>query len=182
MLNLVAMNRRILKATVLGLILFCSTQQVRAQSDETWALGLSGIYDFQTNGIGIGARAYFPLTERLAVSPQVAYFPSFNTIHELYAGLSAQYTLLFFPNWHVYALGAGYYNLWMNYSDYIGKVAKPNNFAGEAGVGIMKTYGCLKPFAEVRYDAKWVEIHLQLGILISFGDCFFKAPDLCPAY
>jgi hypothetical protein len=165
------------------LFLLLGALELNAQSDESWSIGASAIYDFQSNGIGIGARAYFPLTERFAVSPQVAYFPPFNSIHELYAGASLQFAFLFFQEWHMYLLGSGYYNRWFNARDYSGTAAKPNNFAPEGGLGIMKTYGCLKPFAEGRYDTKWKEFHVQLGILLSFGDCFIPSGrDRCPAY
>jgi hypothetical protein len=149
-------------------------------TDENRAYGVGLIYDFQTNGIGFGARAYLPLTERLAVSPQFAWFPPFNTIHEYYIGLSGQYKVYQMTSWHFYALAAVYYNNWQNSNDYVGKVAKPNNIAGEGGVGLMRTYGCLKPFFEARYDVKWKEAHIHAGIMISFGDCFL--PHLCPAY
>jgi hypothetical protein len=171
----------ILKARLLVLCMLLGCVRIQAQNDEHWALGLSGIYDFQTNGIGFGARAYIPLTERLAVSPQFAYFPPFNAIHEIYAGVSAQFKVLYIRNWHVYALAAGYYNRWLNYTNFDSKIARSNNIAGEFGVGIMKTIACIHPFAELRYDQKWKEAHLQIGFLISFGDCY-SAPHLCPAY
>jgi hypothetical protein len=151
-----------------------------AQAQEPWALGIGGIYNFQTDGIGADIRAYIPLTYRLTVSPQFFIFPT-NIVHEFYAGVSLQYTVLFIRNWQLYALGAGYYNNWYNYSSFDSKIAKPNNFSGEVGAGFMRSHGCLKPFIEGRYDTKWMEARLHIGILISFNDCF-SPRHLCAAY
>ena len=155
-----------------------------AQSEESKSYGISGIYDFQTNGIGVGARMYIPIAriDRLALSPQIDYFPPSNIVHELYAGLSVQYTVMYIRNWNLYGLAAGYYNRWLNYQKFDTKIAKQNSFAGEVGGGLMRAIGCFHPFVEVRYDTRWREAHLEVGFLVSFGDCFHHAPDLCPAY
>ncbi len=149
-----------------------------------WALGVSGVYDFQTNGIGAGVRAYIPLTKKIAVSPQVHYFLPFNNIHELYAGASFQYNLFKIRSFVFYPLAAGYYNRWMNYSKFEGPKAQLNNIGEEVGLGVMTWQGCLRPFAEQRYDIKWKEFIFHIGILISFGDCFGggQSHKLCPAY
>jgi len=151
-----------------------------AQDKEPWALGIGGIYNFQTNGIGAELRAYIPIVDKLAVSPQVSIFPS-NVVHEFYAGLSVQYTLFDIRNWHLYALGAAYYNNWYNYTSFDTKIAKQNNFAEDVGAGLMRSFGCLKPYIEGRYDIKWKEARLHIGILISFNDCFAPKQH-CPAY
>jgi hypothetical protein len=172
-------TQTLLKVLIWFALFFLTTSLTFAQS-ENRAYGVGAIYDFQTNGIGFGARAYIPLTERIAVSPQFSWFPPFNTVHEYYVGLSGQYKFFSLTNWHFYALAALYYDRWQNAADFHGKIAKPNNIAEELGVGIMKTYACLKPFLEARYDFKWKEVNVQAGIMISFGDCF--QPHLCPAY
>jgi hypothetical protein len=159
--------------------LFCSTVAV-SQTDEKVAYGLSAMYDFQSNGLGIGARAYIPWVEHIAFSPQIAYYPPFNSYHEIYIGGAAQYTFYQMVNWHWYALGALYYDRWFNSDKFEGKVAKPNNIAEELGVGIKRTYDCFQPFAEARYDFKWKEYSVQVGFMISFGDCF--VPFRCSAY
>ncbi len=149
---------------------------------------MSGIYDFQTNGIGIGLRGYFPINavDRLALSPQVSYFPSFNVVTEFYAGLAAQYTLAYVQNWDLYGLAAGYYDDWINYAKFDSKIARQNSFAGEIGGGIMRSVGCFHPFLEGRYDTRWKEAHIELGFLVTLGGgCFslgHHGPDLCPAY
>ncbi len=169
----------LLKAGLLFFFILVSTSLTFAQQ-ESRAYGIGGVYDFQTNGLGLGVRAYIPITDRFAVSPQLAWFPPFNKIHEVYVGAAAQYAIYFMTSWHFYALGAVYYDRWQNAGDFHGKIAKVNNIAEEGGVGIMRTFGCLKPFFEARYDVKWKEANVQAGIMISFGDCF--QPHLCPAY
>jgi len=164
------------------LILFICTCSRLAISQGDWALGAGGIYNFQTNGIGAEVRAFVPITERIAVSPQIHYFLPFNTIHELYAGLAVQYSLFPKRNWTVYPLAAVYYNRWINYSNFEGPVVKPNNVSEQIGIGLMKGSGCLRPYIEQRYDFKWKEFNLHLGLLFYFGDCFTRSPDRCPAY
>ncbi len=164
----------------MGLFFSLITVAAYSQTDEVWGIGAGAIYNFQTDGFGGEVRGYFPLSYRLAVSPQFFVFPV-NIVHEFYLGLSAQYTVLFIKNWHLYGLAAGYYNDWYNYANFDSKIAKQNNFAGEVGGGIMRTYGCLRPYLEGRFDTKWKEARIHLGVLISFNDCF--APKVyCPAY
>lgn len=164
-------------------LLFFVASFYTTNAQDSWALGASGVYDFQTNGFGAGVRAYIPITDRLAFSPQVHYFFPFNTIHELLAGATIQYSLFPARRWTLYPLAGVYYNRWVNYSDFTGSVAKPNNIAEEAGLGLMRNKGCVRPFIEQRYNFKWKEFDLQAGLLFFWGDCFFRgAPDRCPAY
>jgi hypothetical protein len=167
------------KLAFIALMLFSGV--LSAQEDH-WALGANLNYDFQTNGLGAGIRAYIPVRQNLAFSPQFNYFFPFDKITEYYAGGALQYDLLPKRRWTIYPLIAAYYDRWINSSDFTGPVAKPNNFAVEAGLGIMKGYGCWRPFAEIRYDFKWTEFNAQAGLLFFFGDCFKRAQDVCPAY
>jgi hypothetical protein len=174
-------NTQHLTLSTILLIFFLSCSPAVAQK-EYWAIGVSGMYDFQTNGLGGGVRAYIPVWRHLAVSPQFNYYFPFDKVHEYYAGLALQYSL--FPNrrWSIYPLFAGYFNKWQNASDFTGKNATANNIAEEGGIGIMKGSTCWRPFAELRYDFKWSEYSLHIGILYSFGDCHRRAIDVCPAY
>lgn len=167
-----------MRTIIIFLLLSCRP----AFSQGNWALGASGIYDFQSNSFGAGVRAFIPITGQIAVSPQFNYFFPFNPIHEFYGGLAVQYSL--FPDryWTIYPLAAAYYNRWQNSGDFTGSVAKPNNISEHAGLGLMKNSGCLRPFLEGRYDFKWKEIHLHIGILFYFGDCYTRSTDRCPAY
>lgn len=151
-------------------------------AQDKFALGVEGAYDFQTNGFGVGIRGYIPLTSRIAVVPQILYFMPFNEIHELYAGASVQYKLFYIKKFVVYPLVAGSYNRWINYTDYTPPKARLDNWAGEVGLGIMKDKGCLRPFAEQRYNAKWKEFTFHIGLYVSFGDCFGNKHSVCPAY
>ncbi len=159
--------------------------QTNSNSDkQRRAIGASGIYDFQTNGFAVGVRGYLPLTNRFAISPQVNYFLPSNIVREFYAGAAFQYTFMKVKKWDVYGLAAVYYNRWQNYSNFEGKLAKLNNIAEEAGIGMMRNKGCLTPFAEGRYNFKWKEAHLQLGILFTFCDCLKQnnTTTNCPAW
>lgn len=158
-----------------------SSSLVGSAQEDRWALGLGGIYNFQTNGFGIDTRAYIPLTYRIAVSPQFHYFIPM-TIHEFYAGLAIQYSLFPERKWTIYPLISAYYNNWVNYNNFEGTIAKQNNLAPEVGLGLMKRTGCLRPFLEGRYDTKWKEANIHLGILFSFGGCYSRTIDQCPAY
>ena len=145
-------------------------------------MGIGGVYDFQANGLGVGLRAYIPLTKKFAVSPQINYFLPFNEIHELYAGIAIQYKLLPIKKFVLYPLAAAYYNRWVNYSNFEPPQAKLNNVGEEVGLGIMKDKGCVRPFAEQRYNIKWKEYIFHIGVLFSFGDCIGGKHTLCPAY
>jgi len=172
-------QKNLLKAFVF--ILLLSFNKSNAQGN--WALGGSAVYNFQTNGIGAGVRAYIPITYRIAISPQVHYFFPSNPINEIYAGLALQYSLLPERKWDVYPLAGVYYDNWLNSEKFQGTIVKQNNLAEQIGLGIMRGQGCWRPFAECRYDIKWKECNVQLGLLFSFGDCFDdSAPDRCPAY
>ena len=54
-------------------------------------VGFSGIYNFQTESLGIGARAIFREKKQIQISPQFSYFLPTNKIHEFTLGASAQY-------------------------------------------------------------------------------------------
>src|ERR1035437_6234751 len=165
---------------IVFLLFFFNSLLLFSQPGEHWGIGAEAIYNFQTNGIGAGVRAVVPVNYRIAISPQIFYFFPFNDIHEFYAGGAVQYSVLYFLNWNVYALGGIYYNRWINYTNFEGKIVKPNNMAEEVGIGLSKSESCLKPFIEYRYDIKWKEQSIHLGILYSFGDC--NKPHLCNAY
>jgi hypothetical protein len=149
-----------------------------------WGYGASIIYNFQTEGFGADLRVRIPLVKRLYAVPEVSYFPGFNEYHELYAGAALQYDLLNFGKWHFYILGAGYYNDWINADDFAPGQKKRHNFAPEAGGGLVRNNGCLRPFIENRYDFKWKEDNLRIGIYWYPGSCSGSGnrKDKCPAY
>lgn len=137
--------------------------------------GLSVMYNFQTESFGMGARANFFPDNRIRFVPQLYYYPSFNKVEEYIVGLGMEYPFLKTNNVHFYALAYGAYNAWLNYQVSEKKGAKKNNWNGEIGIGI-STNACWRPFAEFRYNFKFLETHLQAGILYVFG-CKGKNKD-----
>src|ERR1039457_5874409 len=97
----------------------------KAYSQDKFGVGASGIYNFQTNGIGAGARVEFRLYKRLSAVPQVMYFPAFNKVHEFFGGVNLHYTIIKYRKWKGYLIAGGSANSWFNYvvSHYVN--AKP---------------------------------------------------------
>lgn len=145
---------------------------VLAQRDETsWGLGSSVIYNFQTEGFGTELRAHIYLMDQLVLAPELSYFPSFNQIHEMYPGLAVHYEFPILNEYSPYlALGA-WFNDWLNAEKFTLGVKNKYNFAPEVGGGIVRNNGCLRPYLEYRYDIKWQEGNLRIGILWFFGAC-----------
>ncbi len=60
---------------------------------------------------------------------------------------------------------------------------RQKNIVVEAGGGLVRNNGCIRPFLENRYDFKWKEDNLQIGIYIYPGACGgFQRKEKCPAY
>ena len=158
---------------------------------QTIGVGGSGIYNFQTESFGYGARLYYGFNSHWAIVPQWAHYPAFNKINEYYLGATVQYNFLF-GRTSFYLLLGGAYNRWSNYKDYHNKLAQLNNFAEEGGIGAMFSWKyCLNPFAEIRYNLNWKESNAQVGILYFFKGCKSKGKSrrrgggkssYCPAY
>jgi|GEM_PF-301574 len=142
--------------------------------------GASIIYNFHATGFGADLRVKIPLARRLSVVPQFSYFPAFNDYHELYAGAALHYVIARLGNYNLYLHGAGFYNDWINAEDYAPGQKKQHNFAYEGGGGLVRSYGCVRPFIEDGYDFKWKENSLRIGIYIYPGACGGK--EKCPAY
>ncbi|QQS49867.1 MAG: hypothetical protein IPM71_09590 [Bacteroidota bacterium] len=135
--------------------------------------GGSLIYNLQTRGFGVGARAEFEikqvdLLEGIYLVPQVAYFPGFNTIHEFYAGSSLHLGVYATKMFRVYALTNLSYNGWINHDESAASNAKFSNLQFDLGAGISGTK-CWRPFFEYRYNLKWKEASLHLGLLYVFN-------------
>ncbi len=169
------------------LILFISVslwQNVHAQAvkREKQAVGYGGsiIYNFHANSFGADLRVKIPLVSRLFVVPQVSYFPPFNDYHEFYAGAALHYEIYRMRTYNFYLLAAGYYNEWINAEQFAPGQKKQHNFAYEAGAGLVRNQGCIRPFIEDGYDFKWKENSLRIGIYIYPGACGGR--EKCPAY
>jgi hypothetical protein len=146
-------------------------------------LGGSAIYNFQTNSIGLGLRAEFPLKsiellDGLSIVPQASYFPSFNKITEFYIGTSAHLGVYTIRKWRFYGLVNLSYNGWINYKESDMQNAKFSNLGIEGGVG-MTMKKCTRPFLEFRYNAKWREANVQFGFIYTIK-CERRGSLPCP--
>ncbi len=142
--------------------------------------GASLIYNFHATSFGADVRVKIPLLKKLSVVPQLSYFPAFNDYHEFYAGAALHYEIFRLGPYNFYLLGAGFYNDWINAEDFAPGQKKQHNFAYEAGGGLVRSFGCIRPFIENGYDFKWKENSLRIGLYIYPGACGGK--EKCPAY
>jgi hypothetical protein len=131
-------------------------------------VGADVMYNFQTESIGAGARVNFFPNKRLSIVPQFAYYFAFNKINEYYAGLGLEFKFIRRQKFNLYAVGQGAYNSWLNYQASEMKGAQQNNWNFEGGIGISNNR-CLRPFMEYRYNVRFRETHLRLGLLYVFG-------------
>ena len=160
-----------------------ATYAQKKQKEKTM-FGLGAFYNFQTEGVAIDLRARIPVYKNTYVVPRLSYFPGINNIHEFYLGADVNYQFLKYKKLRPYALLGGFYDNWINSSDFISSKAKKNNFVLEGGAGVMFNLGCLNPFIEYRYDTKWKEGSLGAGVYFKFGECFGKKRQKirCPAF
>ena len=146
-------------------------------------VGADIMYNFQTESLGFGARVSIFPNKTLSIVPQFSYYPGFNKVHEYYLGLGLEYKFLRLQKFDFYAIGHGAYNFWINYSVSAMDGAQQTNWNLEGGLGVT-THKCLRPFLEYRYNLKFMETHLRLGLLYIFG-CKGggkKSHVSCPAY
>ena len=153
-------------------------------------VGADVMYNFQTESLGFGARASIFPNGTLSFVPQLSYYPGFNKIHEYYLGLGLEYKVWKPQNFVFYLIGHGAYNNWLNYASSAMDGAKKTNWNLEGGLGVT-TNKCLRPFLEYRYNLKFQETHLRLGLLYIFGcngggskkkSSGGGKDHLCPAY
>jgi hypothetical protein len=143
-------------------------------------VGFSGIYNFQTESLGIGARAIFREKKQIQISPQFSYFLPTNKIHEFTLGASAQYNFLKRKKIQSYTLVHLGYNRWMNYESSDMNDARLNNWNAEIGVGVV--FGKkIKPFVEWRYNARHQEASLHVGLMFN-KNSFKGKKEKCAAY
>lgn len=155
------------------------------KKDRAIYFGIGGVHDFQSEGTAIDLRGQVPIYKGLYLTPRFSYFPAFNNIQEYYFGADADYHFMKYQKLHPYIYLGGYYNNWINSSDFLNPRAKQNNGVLETGGGILFGFNCLSTYIEYRYDTKWKEGSLGAGLLIHFGGCFFakknKVKD-CPHF
>jgi hypothetical protein len=163
---------------ILGSLTFIFTISLAGKSQNV-GIGADVMYNFQTESFGAGARVNFFPNNNLSLVPQFSYYP----------GLGLEYKILKLRKFNFYLIAHGAYNSWLNYASSPMEGAKETNWNLEGGAGIT-TNKCLRPFLEYRYNLKFQETHLRLGLLYIFG-CRGgggkkggggKNHGLCPAY
>ena len=152
---------KILVFSVLSLM----TGLLQAQNNR--GLGGELAYNFQTSGLGVGVR-YEIEYYRFTIVPQVVYYPGFNDIHEFHLGVSGHLNVWRNELLRVYALGNLSYNGWFNYEDNPIVGDSFSNWGAELGVGATTSYWKLAPFIEYRYNVKWYETNLRVGLMYYF--------------
>lgn len=140
-------------------------------------------YNFQSESFGTGARISLFPNNKISFVPEFSYYFSFNKVNEYFLGLAIEYKFIRQEKFHLYALIHGGYENWINYNESPMKNAKPNNWDLEGGIGI-STNKCLRPFLEYRYNVRFMETHLRLGIMYIFGckQGSSRSHERCAAY
>ena len=131
-------------------------------------VGGSAMYNFQTESFGFGLRASIFPNKTVSFVPQLSYYPSFNKVSEITLGVSVEAKVIRTRTFNWYVLAHGGYNNWLNAEDSPMQGAQTTNWNVEVGGGV-STNHCLRPFLEYRYNIKFQETHLQLGLLYIFG-------------
>jgi len=129
--------------------------------------GVSALYNFQSESVGGGARVNIFPNRNLSYVPQFSYY-FVGPVSEWTAGLSLEYKVLKLNTFNFYLLAHGGYNNWQNAASSGMDGAKTTNWNLEGGIGVT-TNKCLRPFLEYRYNIKFMETHLQLGLMYIFG-------------
>jgi len=129
-------------------------------------VGGSLLYNLQTESFAGGLRVEIPY-KRISFIPQLTYYPSFNKISEYYLGVATHLDFIGTAKWKLYAIGMISYNRWSNFTSKPQLKAKPNNWDAEFGIG-WTTKRCIRPFVEYRYNLKWKETNLGIGIIYTF--------------
>lgn len=153
-------------------------------------VGGSAIYNIQSESFGAGARVSIFPNNNLSFVPQFSYY-FIGPVSEWTAGLSLELKVLKLNTFNFYLLGHGGYNRWLNPEESALENSSNTNWNAEAGIGIT-TNKCLRPFLEYRYNIKFQETHMQLGLLYIFGcgnkgggyrnTSRMKKGVVCPAY
>ena len=142
-------------------------------STELWSqrigVGADVMWNFQTESFGAGVRVPILPNNRLSFVPQFSYYFPFNPVHEYYAGMALEYKIIRRRKIDFYILAHGAYHSWLNFETSPMKDAKKSQLGtGEAGIGIVGTK-CWRPFLEYRYNVRFKETHLRMGIIYVIG-------------
>ena len=179
--------RKLFFPTYTLLVLGLNSQLEAQKNTNTTAIGISAIYNFQTESFGNGLRLAVPIGRNFTLVPQVSYFYGFNQIHELHEQLNLHYAPFRIGAFTPYAIGGISANQWFNYTESPYKQASALSFLAEVGGGVNFRYKRLGIFAEQRYNPMWKEGSLHVGALLYFkkkkkGRGGRGRGNECPAY
>lgn len=149
---------------IILLLLFLHIRASAQKHVQSVEPGFGVAYDFQSNGIAPEIRVQIPVYRQVFVSPRAAYFPAINKIHELYAGLDAAYHYPAIKKITFYNFLGVYFNYWFNFAKFNSKVARQTSMVFEGGAGAGINLGNIIPFLEGRYDSKWKEGLVIIGV------------------
>jgi len=150
------------------LILLVAITPIVSKS-QNFGVGGSAMYNFQSEGLGVGARVNIFPNRKLSFVPQFSYYNIFlGTVKEMIFGLGIEYKVIYGKTFNYYIMAHGGYNRWMNPEISDLENAQKANWNAEGGLGITTNW-CLRPFLEYRYNVKFMETHLRLGLLYIFG-------------
>ena len=150
---------------IIGFLLITFKSYSIPPFNKNLGLGPELIYNLPLNELGIGARAHYNINYHWILSPQLNYFLPIGQIHELNLNLHASYVFNPWDRYGIYLTAGPYFNYWINHEDSGYEKAKAFSLSAEAGIGVLKNFGCLRPFAEWRYNAKWNESNIRAGFI-----------------
>jgi len=173
-----------LKSILISIIFFLYCNFVFSQN---FGLGAEGIYNFQTRSFGAGLRGEIVKNE-ISIVPQISYYPTFNKVSEFFAGASLHINVMSYGTYMFYAIIHASFNGWINYASSPLENAHFANWCVDGGLGV-RTSKCIRPFVELRYNIKWREANLRVGVMYFFncrdkgtGKSRKKKAVSCPAY
>jgi len=165
-------------AVMMVAVALCSQASAQKFKVYEWGMGPEVIYNYTAADWGFGLRSHLVMGRNITISPQFAWFPRLTSYNEIYLGAGIHWNTTPDHRWGLYGLAYLGWNRWFNYNEYVSEKAKPHNLAIEPGIGVVRNKGCVRPFAEARYNWKWKEGSARIGVLLFFGYC--RVRELCP--
>jgi hypothetical protein len=151
--------------------------------------GFAPEYNFQTKSFGLEGKWQFNLG-RLGITPKYTYFPSTlgdssfytNNIQERLMSLGLQYNVTPNRRFHAYVLAQLTYGHWMDHDESILFNVNSKNLYPQVGLGIMRAYGCFRPYGDFTYNTQWKEGSVRIGVLWFPFHCTSPKDNHCPAF
>lgn len=159
------------KLCILSLVFF------EAKGQETVFFGASASYNLSLNTYAAGLRINIPLGLKVIISPQVRYTPRIKDFHEFSLGPVFHYYFInpvqykgryvisspVKPSFYI-SVGISYHR-WINYTLSLNSHAKKDNILPEPGIGIVSGNKGCRFFIEGKYNALWLEPHIEAGLI-----------------